>query len=244
MKRINPIIFPAITLLMAAGLIRLRDWQLETGFDAQGIPVGGATTWLVLGLTAVAALLWLLLSFCVTPGKEFTEGNGIAAGLTTLIGGLGLAAASALSIYGQRGDMMASIADLLGIFCGFCLCVSGAARLKGRNLPSALHILPYVAVMLRLISDFRAWSIDPIILDYCFRHFGLIFAMCAIYCGASLSFGKGRRRLTAFWAMGGLCLCAMGSVKLPLTEALLYIGLTFVCLGILFQITGTVPAEE
>ena len=63
MKRINPIIFPAITLLMAAGLIRLRDWQLETGFDAQGIPVGGATTWLVLGLTAVAALLWLLLSW-------------------------------------------------------------------------------------------------------------------------------------------------------------------------------------
>lgn len=243
MKRLNTIFIPAITLLMAAGLIQLRDWQLEKGFDA-GIPLGGVTTWLVLGLVAVAAVLWLLLSRCIASGKDYTQGRGMAIGLTALVAGLGIAVSSAWALYSQRGDLLAIIADVLGLLGGFCLCLSGLASLMGRRLPAPVQILPYVFVMLRLVSDFRGWSIDPIVLDYGFRHFGLIFAMCTLYCSASLAFGKGRRRLTAFWAMGGVCLCAMGSAGLALMDALLYMALTFACLSVLMRVTGESPAEN
>ena len=100
-----------------------------------------------------------------------------------------------------------------------------------------MRIPPYLFLMLRLVADFRGWSIHPIVWDYCFRHFALIFSACGLYTLTSLGFGLGRRRLTAFFAMGAVCLCAMALPQIALTEQLLYFGLCLVMLGVLIQLT-------
>ena len=35
--------------------------------------------------------------------------------------------------------------------------------------------------MVKLILDFKRWSVDPAVLDYCFALFAAIAAMCAVF---------------------------------------------------------------
>ncbi len=241
MKRIHSVLLPAVCLLSAALLALLRVWQLRE----DGLPF-----WALLLAVAAAVPLWLFSSRLLPAGDRLSGVKHPSAGLLFLLGGLLLAVFNARSLLAHLRDLqdiLGLLSDLLGLAAAFSCCVLGAAALGGKAVSPLLRSVIYVFLMLRLISCFRIWTMDPVIPDYCFQHFGLILATLALYGSTSLAFGKGHRRLTVFWCMAGTGLCAMATCDVPLRESLLYFGLCLVLFAQQLQILTpleALPAAE
>ena len=87
-----------------------------------------------------------------------------------------------------------------------------------RETPSAiLFMVPALFYVIDLIINFRNWSRDPLIMDYCFDLFALISVMCATFHLGGFSFEKGKRRLTVFYCICGVIFSAISAAG-PVTE--------------------------
>ena len=246
MNRLKPWLLPAMSLLTAVLLTVLRQWQLSTAFDMDGILVSGQpATWTLLAASAVSAILWVLGSRALAPSQALSSRRQMLPGLLTLLGALAIVCGSAMSLYWDlhQRQILALAAACAGIIAALCLCISAGAALQGKSDLPALHIVPYLFLMIKLVSDFRGWSTDPVVWDYCFRHFALIFSLCGLYQFANFCFRAGKRRLTAFWAAGAVALSAASVPGADHPDRLLYAGLALVLLAVLIQVC-TAPAEE
>ncbi len=247
MKRLKPWLLPVMSLLTATALTALRQWQLSTAFDTDGVLISGRpATWALLAAVAVSALLWALGSRALAPCKALSSRRQMLPGLLTLLGALAIVCGSAMSLYWDlhQREILALAAACAGIIAALCLCVSAGAALQGKSVLSGLHIVPYLFLMIKLVSDFRSWSTDPVVWDYCFRHFALIFSLCGLYQFASFCFRAGKRRLTAFWAAGAVAFCAASVPGADHPDRLLYGGLALVLLAVLVQVCTAPAAEE
>lgn len=240
MKQRNWLLFPA-ALLPAAVLYLLRRWQLSSALTGHGYltllaPAGYA----LLGGIAVSLVLWLALSLRLQPCSALVPGRRPLAGALRLPGAAAIGCASVLSLYAmvRQGDGLGIAAGVLGIAAAFCLLVDGAVCFTGRPVLPGFRIVPYLFLAVRTVSDFRSWSIDPAVLDYCFRHFALLLSLCGLYAWGSFCFGQGRRRLTVFLCLAGVGCCAMASAGLRAADLLLYCGLGLVLLSVLAQLAG------
>ena len=123
---------------------------------------------------------------------------------------LGLCAA-ALAVTGGSAAMALSPARefdrglaLLGILAALSWIVQAACSYRGKKPHAAIYFLPVICWGVRLVRDFRVWSRDPVILDYCYSLLALIFALCAMLELGGFAFDRGKRRLTAFFTLGGI----------------------------------------
>ena len=73
------------------------------------------------------------------------------------------------------------LALLLGLFSGICLFVTAWMRDHDRATYPPLELVPDVYLVVKLILNFKGWSTDPIILDYCIMLFALIFVVLGFY---------------------------------------------------------------
>ena len=101
----------------------------------------------------------------------------------------------------------------------------GLCRARGR-VPGLLAGCVVVAwLVARIIGDFKSWSTDPAVLDYCFQLFGLLCAMLGLFHASGFSADRGKRRITLFWSMTGVFFCAISLADGGLTACLTYGGL-------------------
>lgn len=207
------------TLVLAAAGFALRRLQLTRAYDASGLPAGGSGWTLALGALCVLAVLALALT-CggLARREQFARCFPPCRACFVLS-----AAAAAALLAGSAMDVFASIpapgaapelAGLLPGFCGIlgalCIFLSAVGRLRAARPMSALYLIPFFFLVVRLIVDFKgSWSSDPTILDYCYDLFAMLAALTATYHLAGFCFDRGRRARTTFWCMTGALFCTV-----------------------------------
>ena len=104
---------------------------------------------------------------------------------------------------------------VLGILAALSWIVQAACSCRGKKPHAAIYFLPVICWGVRLVRDFRVWSRDPVILDYCYSLLALIFALCAMLELGGFAFDRGKRRLTAFFTLGGIFFAGGGQWPAP-----------------------------
>ena len=219
-----------VLILTLAGAIAgffLRRWQLQSAFDQDGLVLrGSAATWAL----GTLCLVWTVGLAVFARGLERRSGyeESFSSGLPEMLLSVGAAATvlvgSALEVAGGVRGLDLAV-QFLGVCSALCILVTALRRYRGVVPPAAVHILPCLYLVLKLIVDFKQWSVDPAVLDYCYELFAAIAAMCAVYHLGGFCFGKGGRRISVFWCLTCLVFTAVSLADGGLTHTLLFGGM-------------------
>lgn len=229
-------LYAALLLLAAAAAgAALRAAQLQIVFDADGLPTAGhPLTWVLCIyciLVVLAAGFYCLRLPARASARAVLRADlpatvlSAAGGVLLLFACLLEAAEILLTLRGSGQQMLSALSLLLcvaGMLCGLLILASAAARQKGSRPVIWLYLVPFLYIMVRLVLDFKSWSSDPVILDYCFCLFAQICVMGGAYRIGGYCFDQGRRRLTAFWSMTGVFFCAVSLPGGSAAELLFY----------------------
>lgn len=200
--RIPVMILAALSAAAAYGL-RLR--QLQTIYDADGYIRKGAGWCFFTYFTILMVILYGVYALLLRRRKKDTAISLWSTGI--LIGGcaaaLGLLLGSAAMLLSPEGETDRLLAAG-GLVTAACWVVTAMLRYRGRKVSVWLFLVPVLFFMLRLIVNFRFWSRDPAILDYCYDLFAHISLMCALLHLGGFSFDMGRRRTTVFFCLCGI----------------------------------------
>ena len=205
-----------ITAALSVAGFFLRMQQLKVGFDAMGLPVGkGLWPLILVCVAALAAFgyaafqkekrpLWQE-NFPLSVAAEILA--VLAAGL--LLFGNVLAFRQPIPMSTRTNLMLIKGTCILGCATALCFVGMAAAWHKGQKASPALAIVPVAYYILRMIFSVNGWSTDPIILDYCFNLFALIFVMLGVFHAGNFVFDAGKRRLAVFLCLGGVFFSAV-----------------------------------
>lgn len=193
-------------LIGAAAAAVVRRWQLSSAFDSDGLMISGSpSTWVLGILCALLTVLALILSHRLAKhsGYEESFSSETPEMVVSLIAAALLLAGCGLSLVTSPSGINVLV-QFLGIASALCIAVTARQRYQGVVPKAALHLLPCLYLVVRLIVDFKQWSVDPAVLDYCYTLFASISAMCAVFHLGGFCFAQGRRRTSVFWCL--LCI--------------------------------------
>ena len=202
-----------LTIVFAVIAAALRLWSLHTAVDALGLPAMHLSIYILIGVS----LLFLLLAVLFASRSKHRNVTmqelsydrpdtlcGYAASMLILMGAI-LEFALALR---AGPTLSAPIICLLGILGGICCYVTVRFRHQSEDRYPATELIPVVYILIKLMLNFKSWSVDPIILDYCVILFALIFTLLAFFYGAGFVLELGKPRRTLFCAMAAVFFCA------------------------------------
>ena len=212
--------------VLAAGALGLllRLWLLSST-DEHGFlnanPV--ATVLLVVLAVGVPAVLFYLTrglteakkySFNFPPSPIAAIGTGLAA--------LSIGIHSIVSLPGSLGTIDI-LSGILGILSAAALGLAGWSRFQGRRPNFLLHGVVDIYLMLRLICQYRHWSADPQMLDYCFQILATVGLLMAVYHRSAFDAGEGKRSSYAFFCLTTAFSCCLSLVGWE--DILYYLGI-------------------
>lgn len=177
----------------------LRLTQLKYAFDSQGMwQSGGMGIMGLVLLSAAYVLAVALLCRGLEPRPVYVDAfsDGILELAITVGAAALLLIGSVLQV--SAGDMLEGVP---GILAALCMAGVGTGRFKDEPAPAAIHLVPSIYLIIKLIVDFKRWSIDPALLDYAYAMLALVGSMCATYHLCGFCFNKGQRRITVFWCL-------------------------------------------
>lgn len=192
-----------VTVLLAVMAYFLRRSQLQTAFDAIGVIPGSgrAFTW----ITILVVIVFAVYAFFLRGRKKYTAVSSrwmpllavscVAAVLLVLSSVLRLGSLA------QKSNILIAVGGLVTAACWIGTALS---RYQAKRAHGALLLLPAVFYVVDLVLQFRLWTRDPVILDYCYDLLALICTMCALFHLGGYSFDKGSRRITTFFTMCGV----------------------------------------
>ena len=195
---------------------------------------GAGAGWLI-GISVAAALACLAVSVTRKPCAAFAAmfppskidgAAGVAASVLLAVGGFLMLVQSA------------GFARLIGgvaILAGACLAMASLTRARGKMPKVGLYVVVVLFYVVKLFYDFRRWTVDPAVLDYCFWLFAAICFMLATFHAAQFCFDLGRRRVLTFFALMGIYFGAVSLADLRGGEALLCGGGTLWMLACAWQ---------
>lgn len=217
-----------LTVFSAAAAYWLRLRQLRTIYDETGRIVAGAGWSFFTVFTIAMVLLYAAYAWFLRPRKK--SGALVGRTLSVLLGGCG---AALLMVLGSGAMLLAPeqgtdrILAVGGFVTAACWLWTALVRYRGGKPQVWLFLVPVLFFALRLVINFRFWSRDPAILDYCYALFAHISITCALLHMGSFCFDKGGRRVTVFFCLCGVFfgaasmagarpreLCVMGGVVL------------------------------
>lgn len=208
-------VLPAVLILGLLGFL-LRLAERKTG--------SAALLWALALLSVLVCAFAVLTARSLKPRPGYAPNNRpSSAMLAELLAALLLLTASAVQLFTLDGIQRWLIG--LGGVCG-ALCLGAFAVLSlGRTAPSPyLYMDLTVSLICKLIPEFRAWSIDPQLSDYCFRLFAMISVMCASFHLGGFALEQGRRRMTVFFCIAGVYFCALSLADGGWTGVLSYLA--------------------
>lgn len=213
MKRnVLSLILLPLTALAGCGI---RYWNLTAGVDAQGLPISHHPSAYALAAWGIGCFLLFAILAATSQGRSGKSTVLHTSGALSVVSYLGAAMIALAAIadfvaaLAQGPGMSAPIMCLLGLFSGICLFVTAWMRSHGKSTYPPLELVPDLYLVVRLILNFKGWSTDPIILDYCIMLFALIFVVLGFYYSTGFLFDLGKPRLTLLFT---LCACLFSAV--------------------------------
>lgn len=201
-KILNRTSVTLVTVIVAILAFVLRHVQLRTALDEAGHMMAGAgkgpLTWVCLIFAVLAAVYSIFLK----PAKTMETCAGMLPAMGTLAAAFLMALGSASMWHADR------LIALGGLVTAVCWVIVALKRQQGMETSAVLFMIPALFYAMELIVEFRDWSRDPQILDYCFELFARISVMCATFHLGGFSFSKGRRKMTAFFCLCGVVFSA------------------------------------
>jgi hypothetical protein len=260
---LQAILLPLLAVFGGIGGFFLRRWELATAFESDtGLAIlWTAPTVLLIALSVVLAAVFLLLCrksrYPVATYREAfsTPGNwaylvvGAVAAALLLVSGLwGLVE----QVTGGTFKVLSLLLDALCLASFVCLLqiVPGNFRGKERRYSVAL-LLPAYTCCVWLVTAYQQRAADPVVLDYVYQLFAVVFTLLGLYFAAGFSFGRGRVWLCAVCTLLGIYFSVITLAdEHTLSERLLLLGF------LLYQmasaaallrntfLTGPAPAAE
>ena len=205
------------------------------GFFLRRAERAGADAGWLIGVSVAAALACLVVSVTRKPCGKFAAmfppskidgAAGVAGSVLLAVGGFLMLVQSA------------GFARLIGgvaILAGACLALASLTRARGNMPKVGLYVAVVLFYVVKLFYDFRHWTVDPAVLDYCFWLFAAICFMLATFHAAQFCFDLGKRRVLTFFALMGIYFGAVSLADLQGGEALLCGGGTLWMLACAWQ---------
>lgn len=215
MKRnILSLILLPLTALVGCGI---RYWNLTAGIDAQGLPISHhPSAFALAGWGILCFLLFAILS-AASQGRSGKAAVLFTHGALSILSYFGAVMVLLSAVFDFAAALVqgAGISDpimcLLGLFSGICLFVTAWMRGHGKATYPPLELVPDLYLVVKLILNFKGWSTDPIILDYCIMLFALIFVVLGFYYSTGFLFDLGKPRLTLLFT---LCACLFSAAAI------------------------------
>lgn len=198
---------PALILavLSAAAAYGLRLRQLHTAYDEAGQILSGAGRGFFTFFTIFMVAVFGVYAWFLRPRKKYAALAG--RGLPVMLCG---SAAALCMLLGSAAMLVAPewgtdrVLALGGFLTAACWLWTAMARYSGKKILVWLFLVPVLFFALRLVINFRFWSRDPAILDYCYELFAHISVTCALLQLGSFCFNKGGRRAAVFFSLCGV----------------------------------------
>ena len=135
-----------------------------------------------------------------------------------------------------------------GTLGGLLLFAAVVQTLRNRCPSMLLYAALTLMLAFQLIFDFRAWSVDPKIADYCFRLFAAICLMGLSFQLCGFTAGMGRRREAILFCLPGTFFCLLCVADGTAGLVLSYLGGGLYLLGELWTLLApprrrSVPQE-
>lgn len=210
-KTLSPTALPCLTLGLGGIGLSLRSWLYRTGLDHKGLLISGHPAQLLIWLL-IAVTISVLILQCRKIQKNGRYSDNFPPSLPAFVGN-SLAAVgiffTALANLLDRPDLLNIFTNIVGVLCFPALIVAGYNRWKGIRPSFLLHVLVCVFFALRLFCQYRAWSSDPQLQDYCFQLLACICLMLTAYQRASFDVNMGNRPLFLFLSLGAVFFCCL-----------------------------------
>lgn len=208
---VKPQLLKCITLAAGGVGLALRAILYATGTDEKGLLMAGH--WAGISLTvltlAVVAGLFVLTRPIKGP-EEYPDAfpvsiwggaGALAAGLCTLI--------SAVTGFSAVTDTIGLLVQILGLIAGAGLILTGLCRSLGAKPNFLLHTALCLYFAVRMVSQYRSWSSDPQLMDYCFYLCAFVCLMLTAYQFAAFDAGFGSHRSLWFTGLLGVYFCCL-----------------------------------
>ncbi len=208
---------PVLALLSAVfgaiALAGLRYYQLVFCMDENGLLARDSIiAWIFLAVIVIliVALVLTIVRLDKSAGVEQDCHRCIFWHLCSAAAAAGLMAGCgyyALKI--SVSDTLKLVLFSVGVVCGALLIISDALRIMGKSSNFMLLLLPCLFLAGKLVFDFKQWSYDPIVIDFCFKLLASVTAMIACFNLAGFPIGIGKKRATVFFCLLAFAFSAM-----------------------------------
>ena len=189
----------------------LRAVLYLTGADGKGLLPSGHWAGIALWILSLAVLAGLFVcTRSIHGSRRYQDSFPVswvsAAG--AFLAALGLAV-TAVSDAGISTGIAELAVRILGFAAAAALVAVGLCRMTGAKPPFPCHAALCVYFALRMVYQYRRWSSDPQLQDYCFRLLATVCLMLAVYQRAAFDAGIGRRRPCAFFSLAAVYFCCL-----------------------------------
>lgn len=219
-RKSRKFVLEAVLLLSLAGFL-LRLVQRKVSLGADGMHTSKLMWPLVLiAVLAVLFAVWVAFGAKKRAGFRVNQ-QPSAALLLILLAALLLIGASVVRIFAMRGIDRVLI-GAVGLLGALGLTLFSLQTIAGKH-PNALFSMGFtLSLILKLIPEFRTWSTDPVISDYCFRLFAMICMMFAAFHLGGFALESGKRRMMIFWCCAGAVFSAISVADGGVADVMTY----------------------
>lgn len=211
MKNIlKPAKLPWVALAAGGIGLLLRLWLFSTA-DGNGLlPVWHISEILLWLLTVgvMALLLYGTKDLTEAAKYRFNFPASIPGGMGAWLAALGIGGTSLIELLTST-DTMTTVTAVLGLVTTLVLFFIGNCRKNGRHPSTLFHTAICVFMMTRLINQYRHWSSDPQLQDYCFQILAIVCLMLCCYHRALFDANIGKRRPYAFFNLAAVYFCCL-----------------------------------
>lgn len=161
-------------------------------------------------LTAAVFAALLIFGRKITGPEKYADAQPVsfqsAIGCFALMAGLIL---TSIREFSEFSTNLHLIIWVLGLICAVAMGCVGICRLTGKKPYFLLHAALCIYFALRMVSQYRQWSSDPCLQDYCFYLTAYVTLMLTAYHQAAFDAEMGKHRLLWFFSLAGVYLCCL-----------------------------------
>lgn len=207
---LKPQNLPWITSACGGIGLLLRLWLLVSADSSGFLPVWHISEILLWLLTAavIGLLLYATRNLTQAAKYRFNFPPSLPGGIGAWLGALGIGGSSLVELL-TGSDTLTAVTGVLGLITAAVLVFLGNCRRRGTHPSSVFHTVICVYMLVRLICQYRHWSSDPQLQDYCFQILAIVCLMLAAYHRATFCANFGKRRPYAFFNLAAVYFCCL-----------------------------------